>query len=89
MVNYYITTIERFHLEGDPEDSIGDNRHFFVKANDKNEAHEKIHKFLYEFCDRKEGEWYLSLEDSSKERIYSITQIITVIDLEKVLPEIN
>jgi hypothetical protein len=89
MINYYVTILERFRLEEDPEQDVGDHRPFLVRANDKNGAREKIHKFFCELCDRIEWEWYISIEEGTKERIHRTTRIITVSDLQKVLPEIE
>lgn len=87
-MRYYVACVEMTNLEQD-SDEVGYCGHFLVQAVDKNEAHGKVHKFLYEVSDRTEGQWYISFEERTRQRITSITEIITLHDLEKVLPKID
>ena len=89
MMNYYVATTESFGLEQDHNKDLGYADHFLVKARDKDEAHRKLHKWLYELYDRIEGEWYISFDPKIRRRIYSITQITTPSDLETVLTTIE
>jgi len=89
MTSYYVATTESFSLEQDPNKELGYTDHFLVKASDKDEAHMKLHKYLYELYDRIEGEWYISFDPEIRRRIYTITQITTLSDLETVLQTIE
>jgi hypothetical protein len=89
MMNYYVATTESFRLEQDPNADIGYTDHLLVKARDEDEAHQKLHKWLYEWYDTMEGEWYISSDSEIQRRICSITEITTPSDLETVLETIE
>jgi len=89
MMNYYVATTQSFGLEQDTNHDLGYVDHFLIKARDKDEAHRKFHKWLYELYDRIEGEWYISFDPRIRRRIYSIIQITTPSDLETVLETIE
>lgn len=89
MTHYYLAETESFYLDQDPDEDLGYFGHVLVKATDKDEAHKKLHRWLYELYDRMEDEWYISLDPMVRRRICRIIRVATLSDLESVLETVE